>query len=575
MTNLLKPTLLLFALSATTFSHSEEAAAAPHDNAVELTFSVEDTVLNTIDPLIFGQFMEIASWGEPGPEAMVDPDSGRLPEDIVELLKQLHAPIVRFPGGTDIDYFDWTDRIDGVPGRAGDARPVSERNDNQITNHFGYDEFLALAEELETEPLLVLNLRDSFVPGADVVQEAQHVAGLLAYCNGRPEDERLSEEMRAWAELRVANGRPEPWGVTYWQVGNEIWLIFRRQADELGLSDDPAELARFYVDRLIAYAEALREVDPQIKLICDGHYPTEELKGYVLADPRLGEHYDYLNVHTYAPGGSVRYLRHGEPVDVDNLSRGALWYAWVSMPASIQDGEVIAKDEVEILPAMAGVSGALSITEWNWNGWGSGINEQPTLAYNAAGLGAAAYLQGIMRQGEHFRLATQSMMLGVSWGLASIHVEADGEHPPFISPTGAATALYSQFHGPERLRIVSHDPMPAVQQNLTLRGWGEREARSPLPLVDVLATRGDGAVYIHAVQRSLDRPIRIAVDLTELDGFDDAAAIVHALVPRDAEHPGAAPRDAMRRTQWPADVRDGRVVVQLPARSVCVVEVRR
>ncbi len=548
------------------------ASAAPAEDSTPLpprvTLQVQDQVVNTVNPLVFGQFLEIASWGELGPEAMVDPDTGDLPPDILELLRQLRAPIIRFPGGIDIDYIDWTDRIDNLPGREGQARPITERNGNSFSNHFGYDEFLRLTETLGSQPLLVVDLRDALEPGADVQAVAQHAAAMVAYCNGETSGD-LSPEMRAWAKLRQTNGRTEPWGVEAWQIGNETWGYIEKVAERRGLTDR-TKIANWYVDTLTAFAQAMRAVDPEIKLMTDGWLRDRELTELILADPRLREHYEYLTIHKYAPGGTVKMSRHGQPVLGDDITPRDLWYAWVSMPGAEVDEQWLAFNP-QHSPVMA-MPGDLGVTEWNWNGWGDGMKQLPELSSHAAGLGAAGFLHGMMRQGDRIHLATQSMMLGVNWRLASIHADPDGKHPPFISPTGAATALYSEHHGPERLALQFTSTVPAIHQTLMLTGWGEKPARTSLPMLDVVATRGDNVLYLHVVQRSFSESLKIAVDLSRLT---DAAgsAVMHALIARDQQHPGVADADQVHRVQWEAEVNDREVIVDLPARSIAVLRI--
>ncbi|MEM8865501.1 MAG: hypothetical protein AAGF31_08125, partial [Planctomycetota bacterium] len=186
-------------------------AATPVAGADEFAIRVTDQQLNQVDSRLFGHFLEIASFGELGPEALVDPDTGRLPEEVVQQLKQLRPTVIRFPGGIDIDYLDWTDRID-LPGRPdGERRPTSQTRGNTLTNYFGYDEFLELAAELDTQPLLVVNLRRSLEPGADVAAAAEHAAALVAYCNADVDSERLTATDKRWAQQRVANGHAKPW----------------------------------------------------------------------------------------------------------------------------------------------------------------------------------------------------------------------------------------------------------------------------------------------------------------------------------------------------------------------------
>ena len=127
-------------------------AGSPADS---IHVKVHARVLHRIDARLFGQFMEKASWGsEIGSETAVIPGTHELRPQAKELIRQMQIPIVRFPGGTDADYIDWLDMIDHVPGRMGNRPLTKGHTGNQVTNYFGYDEFLRLCEDLKMEPLL-------------------------------------------------------------------------------------------------------------------------------------------------------------------------------------------------------------------------------------------------------------------------------------------------------------------------------------------------------------------------------------------------------------------------------------
>jgi len=127
------------------------AFAEPPTGTVSV--KVRNHVLHEIDSRLFGQFMERPSWGgEIGPEGSLIPGTHELRREAKRLIRDMQIPIARFPGGTDVDYIDWLDMIDNVPGRPG-GRPITiGHTGNRVSNHFGYDEFLRLCEEIEMEP---------------------------------------------------------------------------------------------------------------------------------------------------------------------------------------------------------------------------------------------------------------------------------------------------------------------------------------------------------------------------------------------------------------------------------------
>ena len=134
-------------------------AAAGISAADEPRYVVLNRSLHPIDPKLFGQFMERPSWGENGIEGALVPGASTVQPAVLARLREMEIPILRFPGGTDVDVLDWRDMVDHVPGR-GPARAKTSvgHEGDRVTNRFGYDEFLRLCRELRCEPLLVVNL---------------------------------------------------------------------------------------------------------------------------------------------------------------------------------------------------------------------------------------------------------------------------------------------------------------------------------------------------------------------------------------------------------------------------------
>jgi len=95
--------------------------------AADTSFVIKNRVIHKIDPRVFGQFMERPSWGEIGVEGGLIPGTRKLQPGVLKMLEEMEIPIIRFPGGTDVDFMDWRDMVDNVPGRTG-QRPVSTRD---------------------------------------------------------------------------------------------------------------------------------------------------------------------------------------------------------------------------------------------------------------------------------------------------------------------------------------------------------------------------------------------------------------------------------------------------------------
>lgn len=125
-------------------------------------------------------------------------------KDIVEAMKKIKVPFLRWPGGCFADEYHW---MDGIGPRSNRPTMINT-NWGGVTedNSFGTHEFLDLCEQVGCEPYFSGNL------GSGTVRE---LSQWVEYVN--------SENVSPMTELRKKNGRSEPWSVKYWGVGNESW----------------------------------------------------------------------------------------------------------------------------------------------------------------------------------------------------------------------------------------------------------------------------------------------------------------------------------------------------------------
>lgn len=199
--------------------------------------------VSTLDRHIFGSFLEQLGRAiytgiyEPGsPHA----DSNGFRTDVMDEIRTLGVPIIRWPGGNFVSGYNW---LDGV-GPKKDRRPVLDRAWNTIdTNQFGTDDFITWAREVGTEPLFGLNF------GTGSVEMA---VALVEYCN--------VDKGTRWSDLRRQNGYEEPHNVKYWCLGNEMdgpWQIGHMPAVDYGRKATDA-------------ARQMRVIDPTLKLIACG-----------------------------------------------------------------------------------------------------------------------------------------------------------------------------------------------------------------------------------------------------------------------------------------------------------------
>jgi len=242
---------------------------------------------------------------------------------------------------------------------------------------------------------------------------------------------------------------------------------------------------------------------------------------------------------------------------------------WATMPGEYDE----AGQNVSFGSSLAGLDELgyrLAATEWNWNGWnwhdqGAGI-EAPA----AAGLGAAGWLHGLMRQGGRIDLATQSMLLGVGWQIAAIFGDREGVGKPYYNPQGTATTFYRKRHGDRRLRTtltgVEIRPQPYRV------GWGVPLER--VAVLDVLATASDDTVFVHAINRDFDRDLPLEMDFSAL-GPLAATGAHHTFTCKLQAEPGHGASKGMAQVgEQPIAIRPKTTVI-LPRRSASILAVPR
>ncbi len=478
------------------------------ENKDQLQFTIYNKTLHPVSDQIFGQFMEKASWGgEIGGDAAIDPSTGKVYPEVMKLLQEMHIPNLRYPGGIDVDYYPWYNLIDNVP-EIHDHRPAyRNRNSGKVVsdNRLGLDEFLALSEKLDAEPILVVNLGDAFFGKLSFEEAALNAAGFVAYCNADTGTV-LPEGMPDWPAIRAKNGRVAPYDVNYFEVGNEPWLF-----KGLKMKGAKDSLLRHYVNAIDFLVEKMKEIDPNIEIICDGGIQEAN----VLIDEQLGKEVDYLAYHPYLPWEINAIVKDRDTIPVDTLSKEEIWNAWVATPSidSMHGESVFLPDDYyhHVIESPYDIA----LTEWNWNGWWDGDLQKDAALDSkfAQGVGAAGWLHAMMRQGDRIKIGCQSMLVGISWGITAIRVDTVEDTEPVMFPTGKVTAFYSKYHGNQALEIKT-DNMPFYRQPYKMN------MIKPAPKVaflDAVVTQSQENVFLHVINRNFSSDYQVRVNFEGLE----------------------------------------------------------
>lgn len=190
-------------------------------------------------------------------------------QDTIGLLRELRAPVIRWPGGCFADDYHWEDGIgprDQRPRRLNLWWPAEE------SNHFGTHEFIDACRQVGAEPYICLNV------GSGSPREARD---WIEYCN--------ADGNTTLANRRRANGHSQSFRVRYFGVGNENWGC--------GGQFDPVDYAKEYR----RYACFLRAVGQDVQLIACGH--TTPDWNYRFLEAAEGASIDHLSIHRYYGAG--------------------------------------------------------------------------------------------------------------------------------------------------------------------------------------------------------------------------------------------------------------------------------
>jgi alpha-N-arabinofuranosidase len=289
--------------------------------------------------------------------------------DVVEAVKETKPGIIRF-GGSSLIYYDWRT---GIGPRERRVPFLNRPWHNTEENDVGLDEFLHFCELVEAQPLICVNSNSS---------TPQDIANQVEYTNGSADSQ--------YGQLRAENGHPEPYGVRFWQIGNE-------------------QRGEPYEKILPEYISAMKRVDPSIELLAS--YPSENIINALSSD------LDFICPHFYVPDTDTYYR---ETARLRSL-----------IAASPQNPKL-----------------KLGITEWNHTSgdWGEGRAWLQTL-FN--GICVARMFNHFQRNGDFIHIANRSNLVNSCYS-GSIQTTATDI---YFTPAYFVQKLYSTLSGQVAVKI--------------------------------------------------------------------------------------------------------------------------
>lgn len=320
--------------------------------------------------------------------------------DTLQLLKELNAPLYRWPGGNFVSGYDWRNGI-GDPDRRPPLRNPAWRGIEH--NDFGLHEFIDFCREINAEPLVVVNTGFG---------DAYSAAQLVEYANGAPDT-----PMGRW---RAKNGHRAPFNVLWWGVGNEMYGTW--QLGHMSLEH--------YTLKHNEFARKMRRVDPKIKLIAVGDAGGPWSEGML---KQCADFMDLISEHFYTqelPGVMAHVAQ---------------------VPRAIRAKAEAHREYRRRLPGLQGKDIRIAMDEWNYWYGPEIYGELGTQYFLKDALGIAAGLHEYFRNTDIIYMANYAQTVNVIGCIKTSRTDA------CFDTTGLVLQLYRREYG---TRPVTVDGTP-------------------------------------------------------------------------------------------------------------------
>lgn len=297
---------------------------------------------------------------------------------------------------------------------------------------------MTLCRLLDVEPCITVNAGFG---------DAHSAAQWVAYVNG--------PVTSAMGKLRAANGHPEPYGVKFWSIGNEAWGAWQLGA---------MSLQQFEIKHNL-FAEALRRVDPAIKLIASGAMP--DVMTCSKQSLRLGNKLipDYLGPADWTGGLFSHCLTNMDLVSEHFYSYSATHFDlekavqmpkapgepledWMRQPANhIREKYEAYQDYLKLIPALKTKPMPISLNEWAYKGI-------PEYSYKLVPAYAWTFH-------EMFRHSDLFQMAGFAFATSLISANRTDA---VLNPAGLLFKLYRDHYGVIPVEVTGNSPPPPPNQ---------------------------------------------------------------------------------------------------------------
>ena len=250
-------------------------------NSKEASISIDlNRPVEKVSPMVFGQFIEYLGRCINGgiyEEGSPLSDENGFRKDVLQNVKDLNTPLMRFPGGTVIKTYHWQD---GIGPKADRPKRKNLIWGGINDNHFGTAEFVEYCRKIGAEPFLVINMATG---------TPEEASNWVEYCNGTGDT--------YYANLRRLHGFEKPFNVKYWAIGNEEYAV-----PDAGKHQHVEK----YIEDSWQYIKLMKLQDPSVKITLVGNSIDLDWSRKVIHE--MQPVCDFLSIHLYSIPSDSKYL---------------------------------------------------------------------------------------------------------------------------------------------------------------------------------------------------------------------------------------------------------------------------
>ena len=440
-------------------------------------------------------------------------------KDVLEALKKLQIPNLRWPGGCFADEYHW---MDGIGPKANRPKMVNTNWGGTVEdNSFGTHEFLNLCEILGCEPYISGNV------GSGSVEE---MAKWVEYMN--------SDGDSPMANLRRQNGREKPWNVKYFGVGNESW----------GCGGDMRP--EYYADLYRRYAVYCRNYgDNRLYKIASGASDYDYNWTEVLMK-QIGHRMHGVSLHYYTVTGW-----NGSKGSATQFNNDE--YYW-TIGKALEIEEVMLKHMNIMDKYDKERKIGLMLDEWGtWFDVEPGTNPGHLFQQNTMrdAFVAALSLNVFNKYGERLKMANIAQIANV---LQSMVLTKDDKM--LLTPTYHVFEMYKVHQD------ATYLPLDIITDKKEIR---ERQ----IDIVNVSASKKNGSIHLTLANIDLDKERNVEIDLSDARMNNVNGRILTSQ--KITDHNTFENPNMVKPVEFKeAKISKGKLSVKLPAKSIVVLEVK-